>query len=91
MIADKETRVWAAAVACVADYDFQVPTARIAAHAGVGEATLFRTFATKDLLLAATYPYVLVQLTATLGPRLGEALREVGAQHGLSGYAAGPA
>lgn len=80
MIAAKEDRLLAATVACLATHGFQVSSASLATAAGLGEATLFRTFGSKAALLAATYPYVLAQLTAPLtatGPRPGERLQAV--------------
>lgn len=80
MIANKEEKILAAAVACLATHGFQASTSQLALAAGVGEATLLRPFANKAALVAATYPYVLAQLTADLaqaGPQPGESLRAV--------------
>jgi AcrR family transcriptional regulator len=80
MIAAKEDVLLAAAVACMATQGFQVPGLTLANAAHVGEGTLYRTFDDKAALLAATYPYVLAQLTAPLaegGPRPGERLQAV--------------
>jgi AcrR family transcriptional regulator len=80
MIADKQDVLLAAAVACMATQGFQVPSLTLAQAAHVGEGTLYRTFSDKAALLAATYPYVLAQLTAPLaaaGPRPGERLQAV--------------
>lgn len=73
----KDTRLLHATVVCLAEQGFQVPSKVLAARAGIPEPTLFRTFPTKAALLAATYPYVLAQLTAPLagqGPQPGERL-----------------
>lgn len=80
MIANKEEKILAATIDCLATHGFQASTSQLATAAGVGEATLFRSFENKLALLAATYPYVLTQLTAGLAeasPRPGESLRAV--------------
>jgi AcrR family transcriptional regulator len=78
MIADKADRLLAATVACLATQGFTVSSATLAAQAGVGEGTLFRTFPSRAALLAATYPYVLTRLTPSLpSPQPGARLQAV--------------
>lgn len=66
-----DTALWRFALQGVHD----TKTAEIAALAGVGVGTLFRTFASKEVLLQATYEHAIQQLTAPLQAGAGEAHR----------------
>lgn len=77
-----ETTLWR----CTQQGLHATTTAGIARHARVGVGTLFRTFATKQLLLDAAYAYAVAQLQAPLlaggasgpgAPRRHERLREL--------------
>ncbi|RZJ93819.1 MAG: TetR/AcrR family transcriptional regulator [Hymenobacter sp.] len=67
MIANKSTILLEAALTCFVECGLHgTTTADVAARAEVGPATLFRSFASKDILMEATYTYAIAQLAVPL-------------------------
>jgi AcrR family transcriptional regulator len=83
MIANKSTILLDAALACFVECGFHgTTTADVAARAGVGPGTLFRTFASKEILMEAACKYAVAQLAAQLtieenAARPGERLHDL--------------
>ena len=63
---DKHQALLEAATEIVASHGLAAPTAQIARRAGVAEGTLFRYFATKDVLVNALYLHLKGQLCTAL-------------------------
>jgi AcrR family transcriptional regulator len=65
-------RVLAAAAELFAQSGTEVPLEVVAAHAGVGIATLYRNFPTRDALVEAAYRSEVAQITAAASELLAE-------------------
>jgi AcrR family transcriptional regulator len=63
---DKQQALLHSATEVIATQGLVASTASIAKLAGVAEGTLFRYFATKDILLAAVFDYLIVELEECL-------------------------
>lgn len=67
MIANKNTLLLEAALTCFVERGFHATTtADVATRANVGNATLFRAFASKEALMEATHTYAVTQLASLL-------------------------